>query len=88
MTILKHSRFLVLVLTTTAFLFGLNWSRPVESARRYQYHVVAVTGATQIRTQSDAQEGRVKTIENIVNEKVAQGWEFYQADGYVLYFRR
>jgi hypothetical protein len=85
---LIHPKFVLLALTISAFLLGISFGRPVESAKRYQYHVIAVTGATQLRTQDDSEQGRMKTIENIVNEQVAQGWEFYQADGYVLYFRR
>ena len=88
MKVLRQPQLYLLVLTVSAFLFGLSFSRPAESARRYQYHVVHVTGATELRTQSDAQQGRVKTIESIINDQTAQGWEFFQADGYVLYFRR
>jgi len=67
-------------------VFSLN--RPGESARHYQYRVLNVTGMSELRTQSDADRGRVKSIENLIEEQVAQGWEFYQADGYILYFRK
>ncbi len=80
--------FTILVLIICAFLLGASLGHPVESARHYEYHVIAVTGMTELRTQSDAEQGRVKAIENIINEQAAQGWELYQADGYVLYFRR
>jgi hypothetical protein len=63
-------------------------NRPVESARRFQYRVLSVTGMTELRTQSNADRGQLKTIENLIEEQTAQGWEFYQADGYVLYFRK
>lgn len=83
----KTSAFLLPVLCVLLFAALLN--RPAESAaKRYQYHVIALTGMTQLRTQSDADQSRMKTIENVINEQSAQGWEFYQADGYVLYFRR
>jgi Domain of unknown function (DUF4177) len=82
----KQSLFFILsvgILILSAFL-----NRPVESAKRYQYQVISVTGMSELRTQSDVDKGRVKTIEKIVNDQAAQGWELYQADGYVLYFRR
>jgi hypothetical protein len=77
-----------LAITLSAFLFGISIGRPLESARRYQYRVVAVSSVNELRTQSDAEQGRVKTIENIINEQVTQGWEFFEADGLLLYFRR
>ena len=74
---------------TILFVIGiLIFNRPVESAKRYQYKVLSVSGATQLRTQSDVDQGRLKTIENMIEEQSAQGWEFYQADGFILYFRR
>lgn len=76
-------------LTLCALLFAAFSNRPVESStKRYQYHVVTLTGMTELRTQSDADQGRIKAIEKIINDQSAQGWEFYQADGYMLYFRR
>ena len=63
-------------------------TRPVESARSYQYKVISVTGMTELRTQSDAEKNRVVAIETLINEQAGAGWEFVQADGYVLYFRR
>jgi hypothetical protein len=78
----------LLILMLCAFLFVISWNQPAQSSRRYQYHVISVTGMTELRTQSDANQGRVTTIEKIVNEQAAQGWELYQADGYILYFRR
>ena len=79
---------ILLILVFSAFLLGVFLNRPVESARRYQYQVISLTGMTELRTQSDAEQGRMKTIEKIVNDQAAQGWELYQADGYILYFRR
>jgi hypothetical protein len=84
----NRTKLTVLFLIVCTFLLGSMFSQRVESARRYEYHVIAVTGMNQLRTQSDAEQGRVKAIENIVNEQAAQGWELFQADGYVLYFRR
>lgn len=79
----------ILLFLLCVFLFAALLNHSAESAaKRYQYHVVALTGMTQLRTQSDADQNRMKTIENVINEQSAQGWEFYQADGYVLYFRR
>jgi hypothetical protein len=43
---------------------------------------------TELRTQSNSPQGRMKTIESVINEQTAQGWELFQADGYVLYFRK
>ena len=68
-------------------LFG-SAIHPVEGARGYQYKVITVTGMSQLRTQSDAQEGRVTAIEKIIQDQSAQGWQLFQADGYLLYFRR
>ncbi len=79
---------ILLILVFSAFLLGGFLNRPVESAKRYQYQVISLTGMTELRTQSDAEQGRMKTIEKIVNDQAAQGWELYQADGYILYFRR
>ena len=62
--------------------------RPVESAKRYQYKVISVTAMKELRTQSDVDQGRLKTIEKLIEEQSAQGWEFHQADGFVLYFRK
>jgi hypothetical protein len=78
-------------LFTVVFCFmlvTLLFHHPVESARRYQYRVLSVTGMKELRTQSDVDQGRLKTIESLIEQQSAQGWEFYQADGYVLYFRR
>ena len=88
MKLANQKKIVILALAACAFLLAISLSRPVESARRYEYHVIAVTGMKELRTQSDAEQGRVKAIENILNEQAAQGWDFYQADGYVLYFRR
>jgi len=84
----KEKNFVVLVFLLGIFLFAISFNRPVESARRYEYHVVSITGMKELRTQSDAEQGRMMTIEKTINEQAGQGWEFYQADGYVLYFRR
>jgi len=78
----------ILFLIVCTFLLWSAFSNRVESARRYEYHVIAITGMNELRTQSDADQGRVKATENILNEQAAQGWELFQADGYVLYFRR
>lgn len=72
-----------LVVQVSGFL-----TRPAESARPYQYKVISVSGATELRTQADADQNRRAAIENTINQQVAAGWEFVQADGYVLYFRR
>ena len=72
-----------LVLQISGFL-----TRPAESARPYQYKVVSVAGMTELRTQQDSDQNRRTAIENTINQQVAAGWEFVQADGYVLYFRR
>jgi hypothetical protein len=85
-TLPKNSIFLILLLCT--FFVGFFLMQPGESARRYQYQVISITGMTELRTQSDAAQGRLKTIEKIVNDQAAQGWELYQADGFILYFRR
>jgi len=76
------------MLFVCALLLLITFSRRVESARRYEYHVVVVNAMNQLRTQSDADQGRVKAIEDVVNQEAAQGWELFQADGYILYFRR
>jgi hypothetical protein len=86
---INNLRYLVaLTFVVCAFLVGLTLSRPAESARRYEYRVISITGMTELRTHPDVQQGRMKTIENVVNEQSVQGWELFQADGYVLYFRR
>jgi hypothetical protein len=85
-TLPKNSLFLIVLLCT--FLLGFFFKQHGEGARRYQYQVISITGMTELRTQSDAGQGRMKTIEKIVNDQAAQGWELYQADGYILYFRR
>jgi hypothetical protein len=82
----KAAMFLVVVVCVC--IFGIFFHRSGESARRYQYQVISVTGMTELRTQSDAAQGRIKAIEKILNDQAAQGWELYQADGYILYFRR
>ena len=84
----NHKNFMSLCLIVCAFVLGILLTRPVESARRYEYRVVSITGMTELRTQSSAEQGRLKTIENVINEHSAQGWELFQADGYVLYFRK
>ena len=61
---------------------------PAEGQKRYQYKVVAIAGSTELRTQSDVDKGRVGAIEKVIQDHAAQGWEFLQADGYILYFRR
>jgi hypothetical protein len=83
-TIQKSFVYVTLSLCLALLILLLN--RPAESARRYQYRVLAVTGMTELRTQSNA--GQLKTIEKMIEDQAAQGWEFYQADGYVLYFRK
>jgi Domain of unknown function (DUF4177) len=80
--------FVSVFLIVCAFLLGMILTRPVESARRYEYRVVSITAIKELRTQSDADQGRLKTIEKTINDQAAQGWELFQADGYVLYFRR
>jgi hypothetical protein len=85
MKVLERVPMLLVVILIT-FFSGFFMNRSAESARRYQYQVISVTGMTEQRTQSDA--GRMKTIEKIMNDQAAQGWEFYQADGFTLYFRR
>ena len=88
MNLFFRKNILIYVVLLAAFLLGTLLSHHVESARKYEYHVIAVTGMNQLRTQSDAEQGRVKAIEDVVNEQAAQGWELFQADGYILYFRR
>lgn len=84
-TIQKNFVYISLSLCLALLILLLN--RPAESAaRRYQYRVLAITGMTELRTQSNA--GQLKTIEKMIEDQAAQGWEFYQADGYILYFRR
>jgi len=62
---------------------------PSEAAsRKYQYRVISIQGMTELRTQQNTDNGRLATIEKIVNDQAAAGWELMQADGYVLYFRR
>jgi hypothetical protein len=58
------------------------------AARKYQYRVISIQGMTELRTQGNTENGRLATIEKVVNDQAAQGWELMQADGYVLYFRR
>jgi hypothetical protein len=69
-------------------LMTISLTQRAESARRYEYRVISITGMTELRTQSNSQQGRMKTIESVINEQSAQGWELFQADGYVLYFRK
>jgi hypothetical protein len=79
--------FLYISMSLSLALLIVLLNRPAESAaRRYQYRVLAVTGMTELRTQSNG--GQLKTIEKMIEDQAAQGWEFYQADGYVLYFRK
>lgn len=78
----------VLALIVFAFFAGSATTPPAQSAGRYEYRVVSITGMTELRTQSDADQGRLKAIENVLNQQSAQGWVFDQADGYVLYFHR
>lgn len=80
--------FVGVFLIVCAFVLGMTLTRPVESARRYEYRVVSITAMKELRTQSDTDQGRMKTIEKTINDQAAQGWELFQADGYVLYFRR
>lgn len=80
--------FVGVFLIVCAFVLGMTLTRPVESARRYEYRVVSITAMKELRTQSDTDQGRMKTIEKAINDQAAQGWELFQADGYVLYFRR
>jgi hypothetical protein len=87
MVLTIHKSFVYIALSLCLALFILLLNRPAESAaRRYQYRVVAVTGMTELRTQANS--GQLKTIEKMIEDQAAQGWEFYQADGYVLYFRK
>jgi hypothetical protein len=58
------------------------------AARMYQYQVISIGGMTELRTQQNAGGGRMPSVEKIINEQAAAGWEFMQADGYVLYFRK
>jgi hypothetical protein len=63
--------------------------KPGEAATRmYQYQVISIGGMTELRTQQNAGGGRMPSVEKIINEQAAAGWEFMQADGYVLYFRK
>jgi predicted ATP-grasp superfamily ATP-dependent carboligase len=80
--------FVSISLIVCALMVGMILTRPVESARRYEYRVISITAIKQLRTQSDAEQGQMRTIEKTINEQAAQGWELFQADGYVLYFRR
>src|SRR5262245_34842231 len=75
--------FLILIMLTHALL------TPGEAASRmYKYQVISIGGMTELRTQQNAGGGRMPTLEKIINEQAAAGWEFMQADGYVLYFRK
>ena len=78
----------IFALLLVTFIAAFEATRPVESAGRYEYRVISITGMTELRTQSDADQGRLKAIENVLNQQTAQGWVFDQADGYVLYFHR
>jgi Domain of unknown function (DUF4177) len=80
--------FVYVFLVVCALLLGMILTKPVESARRYEYRVLSITAMKELRTQSDTDQGRMKTIEKTINDQAAQGWELFQADGYVLYFRR
>jgi hypothetical protein len=80
--------FVSISLIVCALMVGMILTRPVESARRYEYRVISITAMKQLRTQSDAEQGQMRTIEKTINDQAAQGWELFQADGYVLYFRR
>ena len=84
----SHKNLVALIFIVCAFLIGFSLTRPLESARRYEYRVISITAMKQLRTQSDAEQGQMRTIEKTINEQAAQGWEFFQADGFVLYFRR
>jgi hypothetical protein len=75
-------------LIVIALLMTFSLTQRAESARRYEYRVISITGMTELRTQSNSPQGRMKTIESVINEQTAQGWELFQADGYVLYFRK
>ena len=88
MKLFDPKKMTLLMLALCALLLGFNLSRPAESARRYEYRVILVSGSTELRKQGDVQQGHVKTIENMVNQQALQGWELFQADGYVLYFRK
>ncbi|HSE39286.1 MAG TPA: hypothetical protein VLH08_00860 [Acidobacteriota bacterium] len=83
---LKH--YFGLCLIVIALLMTVSLTQRAESARRYEYRVISITGMTELRTQSNTQQGRMKTIESLINEQTAQGYELFQADGYVLYFRK
>ncbi|PWT88504.1 MAG: hypothetical protein C5B54_10535 [Acidobacteria bacterium] len=62
--------------------------QPSEAARGYQYKVISIQGMTELRTQNNTEQGRMANIEKVINDQAAAGWEFMQADGYILYFRR
>ena len=84
-----YSQKILLALVFIAlFLQFFSPRKDAESARQYQYKVINISSATELRTQTDAEKGRVAAIETVINEQVAQGWDFFQADGTVLYFRR
>jgi hypothetical protein len=88
MKLISQNNLLNISLIVCAFILAISLTRPVESARRYEYRVISITAMKQLRTQSDAEQGQMRTIEKTINEQAAQGWELFQADGYVLYFRR
>jgi len=80
------------ILVVAAFIlviqfFGLA-NLPAQGARRYQYRVISVSGMTELKTQSNTDQGRVASIEKVIQGQSDAGWEFVQADGYLLYFRR
>ena len=63
--------------------------KPGEAAARmYQYQVISIGGMTELRTQQNSGGGRMPTVEKIIKDQAAAGWEFMQADGFVLYFRK
>jgi hypothetical protein len=74
--------FLILGLLMHALL------KPSEAARMYQYQVISIGGMTELRTQQNAGGGRMPSVEKVINDQAAAGWEFLQADGFVLYFRK
>ena len=85
---LIRQAFLLLAAAFLAIQISSIMNRPAESARSYRYKVVSVGAMTELKTQADTDQNRRVAIENLINQEAAGGWEFMQADGYVLYFRR
>lgn len=77
-----------LLLLTFVFFVDVILQQRSEAARAYQYKVISIQGMTELRTQQNTAGGRLASIEKVINDQTAGGWEFIQADGYVLYFRK